>query len=466
MSISAEEIIGSSGGDPRALHEQLAAGQQDRTVTLARAFEEAGQTARESYERGRGGGGGGGGGGWGEGGGWGSWSGWGRREHGVLAASYTNNGAAVFDAAAASNQGWKLLGQGGRDMDDTAAMLKRAVSALDQAQSTSSAALTRMSAQLDGVVRSWAAYLQANQGQYLPADRERAIASGVAVVGATRAEIQRAIDAYDRGLLRDAAELAHRGFVPMDIGGGAPDPALQEFLKQLWGARGEGLGALGGAAGLAAVLLSAKNGVKLVTKSKALLNFLRFATEPITDIAAFTRNMNAADAAILEFMRGKPNGGVLRFAMGTRAATTLGKAFLPLTVATGLMDAVTGGGYDGARGWATRGFGLAGAGGAGALLAAGALGLGPVGLGIAGAAVIGYGAWSLGNFVYDHRAEIGHAISSSVDWAGDRLSDAKDWAGARLSDAGTALDKGLDKAGDIAENVGKKALSTVSFGLF
>jgi hypothetical protein len=440
MSISAEEIIGSSGGDPRTLHAQLAAGQQDRTIALARAFEEAGQTAQETYERGR-------------------------REHGVLATSYTNNGAAVFDAAAASNQGWTLLGQGGRDMDDTAAMLKRAVSALDQAQSTSGAALTRMSTQLDGVIRSWAAYLAANQGQYLPADRERAIASGVAVVRATRTEIQRAIDTYDTGLLRDAADLSHRGFVPMDIGG-APDPALQEFLRQLWEKRGEGLGALGGAAGLAAVLLSAKNGVKLVTKSKALLNFLRFSTEPITDIATFTRNMNAADGAIAEFMRGKPNGGVLRFAMGSRAASTLGKAFLPLTVATGLMDAATGGGYDGARGWATRGFGLAGAGGAGALLAAGALGLGPVGLGIAGAAVLAYGAWSLGNLIYDHRAEIGQFVSTSVDWAGDRLSDAKDWAGQRLSDAGTALDKGLDKAGDIAEGVGKKALSTVSFGLF
>ena len=124
--------------------------------------------------------------------------------------------------------------------------------------------------------------------------------------------------------------------------------------------------------------------------------------------------------------------------MGSSAARTFGKAFVPLTVATGAMDAFTGGGYDGARGWATRGFGAAGAVGGGALLAssAGLIALGPVGGAIAAGAVLGYGAWTLGNYVYDNWDSIEQFGSDAVNWTGDRISDAagavndaKDWAG-------------------------------------
>jgi hypothetical protein len=149
--------------------------------------------------------------------------------------------------------------------------------------------------------------------------------------------------------------------------------------------------------------------------------------------------------------------------MGSKAAKIAGKAFLPLTVATGLLDAATGGGYDGARGWATRGFGLAGAAGGGALLAssAGLLALGPVGAGIAGAAVLGYGVWTLGNAVYDNWDNITEFGGKALDWTGDRLADAgegiskaTDWAGDRLSDAGEGL-----------KDIGKGAVKTLSFGL-
>ena len=67
--------------------------------------------------------------------------------------------------------------------------------------------------------------------------------------------------------------------------------------------------------------------------------------------------MGASDDALKAFVNGKADGGFARFLVGSRAAKFLGKAFLPLTVVTGAIDAVTGGGYDGARGWATRGFG-------------------------------------------------------------------------------------------------------------
>lgn len=133
---------------------------------------------------------------------------------------------------------------------------------------------------------------------------------------------------------------------------------------------------------------------------------------------------------------GPSDGGLLRHALGTPNARLLGKAFLPLTMASGLYDTFGPSDYDGAREWASRGFGLAGATGAVGLMGAagmlgpGAAGLmiaaGPVGLGVAGAAVVAYGAWELGNLVYDNHEAIEHFASKTVEWTGDRLRDIAD----------------------------------------
>ena len=241
------------------------------------------------------------------------------------------------------------------------------------------------------------------------------------------------------------------------------ESAVKAYLERAWASK-DLIGALGAtAAGGLALAASLKNAFKIFGKSKALLSFFKASSAPITDYATFLKNMGAADDAIAEFMKGKANGGFARFLVGAKQAKLLGKVFLPVTVATGAMDALTGGGYDGARGWATRGFGLAGAGGATALLAssAGLVALGPVGLGVAGGAVLAYGAWSAGNYIWDHREQIAEFASNAAGWVGDRatdvynttteaVSDAKDWAEDRLSDAK-----------DTAESV----VDTVSFGL-
>lgn len=83
----------------------------------------------------------------------------------------------------------------------------------------------------------------------------------------------------------------------------------------------------------------------------------RFMTGHSSDPAAyqaFVRAMGGADDAKAVFQTGKANGGVLRLLMGSKAARLVGRAFLPITLATGVMDTLTGGGYEGARGWATR----------------------------------------------------------------------------------------------------------------
>jgi hypothetical protein len=50
--------------------------------------------------------------------------------------------------------------------------------------------------------------------------------------------------------------------------------------------------------------------------------------------------------------------------------------------------------------------------------------LGPVGLGIAGAAVLAYGAYSLGNLIYDNRKAIGKAFTTAGKWVGHQASNA------------------------------------------
>ncbi|TKR23915.1 hypothetical protein FA014_08775 [Cellulomonas hominis] len=247
--------------------------------------------------------------------------------------------------------------------------------------------------------------------------------------------------------------------------------AVDAYLQRAF-ASGDVIGALGsvGAGGIALAQVI-KGVMKSATKGKAFLDFLRASGAPITHYQAMLDNFAKADAAMDVFKNGKPAAEWMTKLLGARGAgllRTAGKAFLPLTVLTGLADTVTGGGYDGARGWATRGFGLAGAAGAGTLIAVGtgALALGPVGLAVAGGAVLAYGAWSVGNLIWDNREAIGDFVSTAgkAVWDGattawnattDAVSDAADWAGDQV-----------DKAKDAVSDFGKGALNVLSGGLW
>lgn len=206
--------------------------------------------------------------------------------------------------------------------------------------------------------------------------------------------------------------------------------------------------------------------LRLWTKGTAYAQFLRAATAPVTSYPAMLRNSQRAYAALDTFMHGKPGGGLLGKVIGSRAASIVGRAFVPTMIATGVRDAATGGGYDGARGWAARAFGLGGAMGAAALIGAstGLLVLGPVGVVIAGAAVLAYGAWSLGDLVWDHREEIGAFLTAAGGAVRDTaatawnatngaVSDAVDWAGSQIG-----------KVTDSVSDLGKGALHVLSFG--
>jgi hypothetical protein len=188
-----DEAVAAAGVDPRELHATLTAAQPDRTIQLARAFEDAAQSARQAYESGR-------------------------TAHGTIAGGFHNNGTAVLDAEAADRQAWQLLGQGGQDMEDTAALLKRSVAALDEAQGSSATAITRMTTEVNDLAAAW----NRQVGPPSPGAREQLVAAAAAVVRRAATDVERAIRTYDAGLAGAAGELAGRGYT-------APDTALARY---------------------------------------------------------------------------------------------------------------------------------------------------------------------------------------------------------------------------------------------
>lgn len=247
--------------------------------------------------------------------------------------------------------------------------------------------------------------------------------------------------------------------------------AVDAYLQRAFESK-DVIGALGavGAGGVA--LAQVIQGVmKTVGKSRAYLQWWQASTAPVTHYQALLDNIRKADQAADVFMNGKPMNPAIASRLNPRIVAgfrMLGKAFLPVTLVTGGIDAATGGGYEGARGWATRGFGLAGAAGAGTLIAMGTglLASNPVGWAIAGGAVLAYGAWSLGNLVWDNREAIGDFFQAAGGKIADgwnattgavsnAVSDAADWAGEQV-----------DKAKDAVADFGKGALDVLSGGLW
>lgn len=186
MTVTDEDVIAAAGIDPRKLNAQLAAGRPDAIVALSRAFEEAGRTSAEAHRQAL-------------------------RAHATIGGSFTNDGLPVLDATAQDDQARRNLGDAGRDLEDAAALLRGAVPALEGAQRTGDRAVTGMQAGLRDLFTRWNQY--AASGGATAADQDRMVAEGVGIVQAAGTTVRRALDDYDAGLRRDAAELRGRGYV-------------------------------------------------------------------------------------------------------------------------------------------------------------------------------------------------------------------------------------------------------------
>ena len=193
--------------------------------------------------------------------------------------------------------------------------------------------------------------------------------------------------------------------------------------------------------------------ISAVLKAKSLVDFLKLLRMKV--LGELLSSVKVAEA-LKVLMQGAKEGGFLAKIGLPGLGKLLGKAFLPLTAITGVVDVFTGGGYEGWRGWATRGFGLAGAAGAATLLLGGAalVASAPVTATVAAVAVTAYGLWSAGNYVVDNWGTIRDTATRAVTQVGQTAGRAWDgissgyesaigWArgllggGHRLAGAGT-----------------------------
>ena len=189
-----DEAIAAAGVDPRELHARLMAGQQDRTIALSRAFEEAGNAAGDVFQRAR-------------------------RAHGEVAGGLAATAHPVVDTGAQDGQAWRLLGQGGQDMYIVAGLLRRAVVALDDAQRDSTGVTNQMIIDLNSTAAAYTDFARTSP-VVVPADRQAYLDRAVQIVNTAAGAIQRIIDTYDRMLSAGTAELAGRGFVEAPAGTG------------------------------------------------------------------------------------------------------------------------------------------------------------------------------------------------------------------------------------------------------
>ena len=127
-----------------------------------------------------------------------------------------------------------------------------------------------------------------------------------------------------------------------------------------------------------------------------------------------------------------------------RVGGKFAKALAVVGVVSGAYDMINPQ-HDGWRGGTDRVMGGVAvvAGGAQLLAAAGLIALGPVGAGIVAGALIATAAWAVGNLVWDHREQIGHALETAGNWVGDQAGKA--WSGAKdgVKKIGSKIASGL-----------------------
>lgn len=399
-----DEAVALAGVDPRLLHQRLMAGRPDRMVELMRAFEEAGHAAGDSYRRDQ-------------------------RAHATVAAGFGNDGVAVLDAGGADRDAFRLLGRGGQDMEGTAGLLRRAVGALESAQSTSTAVVDRMVRDLNGVAAAWSQRTAADPAAG-PAERQRYLAEAAAVVRTAADQVQREIDGYDRVLDGGAAELAGRGYradpqtvaryegavaalptLPALPPPGSPDRAVSPVNGALTGAD-----ALAG--GTTGALLETSAGIR-TADALARQNFhrselarLRGQTS-VPDADGFYRDLDHHSRALQQADDALRQAGTVK-----RAATVT-----PIKISGAL--AVAGIGYDIATGKDPVQAVAAGAGGFAASVATGAaigtLVGGPAGtvLGAVGGAVVGTFTSGMIDGLFEDGPDVGAAFHRGLDTVGD-----------------------------------------------
>ncbi|MDP9067290.1 MAG: hypothetical protein M3N53_02940 [Actinomycetota bacterium] len=131
-------------------------------------------------------------------------------------------------------------------------------------------------------------------------------------------------------------------------------------------------------------------------------------------------------------------------------ARGLSRALGPVGFVTDAVVVWQGSEYAGIRGDADRALALGGLVTGAAAVGATALGLAaaPALVTLAGAAAVTGAVWSVGNLAWDNRDDIGQAITSTVEWTGDRIEEAGEAIGDAAEAVGGAVGDAVDNVAD------------------
>jgi Bacterial EndoU nuclease len=181
VDLSRGALAAAAGADPWALAEQVATGDPDGLQAGAVRIRRAGQLAAEAAEAGR-------------------------RADLTVAGSFRNDGAAVFDAPSSTRRGRRLLADGGEHTEDVARVVLVAADALAEARRQTIARLGGLDAEL-----AWVAGQVTAAGPGTPAAvaelEQRYARVAAAAVGQAATGVQSDLDAYSAALTSLTARL-------------------------------------------------------------------------------------------------------------------------------------------------------------------------------------------------------------------------------------------------------------------
>jgi hypothetical protein len=184
-------------------------------------------------------------------------------------------------------------------------------------------------------------------------------------------------------------------------------------------------------------------------------------TDSLAALNAWMRFRQTASAAGQLMDEAQP---VAAFGLpGSGALSVVGKVGLPLAIAGDVATIIKPGDEQGVHAATTRAAAGANLVASGTLLAAGAglVTLTPVGAAVVGGVLVGTAVYAVGDLVYEHRKEIGHAVEVAGGWVVDEVE-----AGVgTLVDVGETVEDGLSTAAHAVSDTVSDAADTVEDGI-
>ncbi|MDX6225127.1 MAG: hypothetical protein QOE64_1503 [Frankiales bacterium] len=285
------------------------------------------------------------------------------------------------------------------------------------------------------------------------------LSRGQARLGNAADDVRRELEAAARAAAAEISRWASAGLV--GAAGASPAALARQAWREGWGAWSslpakllQKLNGLrGGIAAYGRLSLYAEWASGLASRVSAAESALAAEvgalgeTESLSALNAWMRFQETTSAADKLLAEAQP---VAAFGdAASPAMSAVSRVALPLAIAGDVVTIIKPGDEQGAHATTTRVMAGANLAASGTLLAAGAgvLTLTPPGAIIVGGVLVGTAVYAVGDLVYEHREEIGHALETAGGWVVDEVET----AGREIEDVASTV---ADGVGDAADAVG------------